>query len=106
MLLWVLKGIDELDFTVQCSDVLVTMLPNLKNLESIEDFQNKLSVRNQEDVIQFCDLAYCLHWGLVEASMYLNKIPSTIPINTVIDRRRALEWALSKDDWDEVNLDT
>jgi hypothetical protein len=104
-LAWAVSIHETLDFSDSCSDSFIAMLPDLKRGESSRSLSN-LRMRNFEDIVAKCDLAYCLHWGAREAELSGNPIPRAVPINVILERRRALEWLVSDQDWDEVNLDT
>jgi hypothetical protein len=58
-------------------------------------------LRSGNTAVEALDLYYCLHW-------LCRNEPDTLPFLTgvVVERRRALEWALSRADWDDVPLDT
>jgi hypothetical protein len=81
------------------------MLPDLKKLESTTRFRDRARMRSWQDIFSFCDLAYCLHWAIQEASR-TNRGVTNIQAYVIIERRRALEWVLYGEDWDSVSLDT
>ncbi|EPS1221448.1 DUF4272 domain-containing protein [Burkholderia cenocepacia] len=76
--------------------------PDLRNEESFQWFITGCSLRSRNDLISMLDLAYCLHWCIVDAPAE----SSNIHLHVVAERRRALEWMLSKDDWEAISLDT
>jgi hypothetical protein len=82
------------------------MLPNLKVSQSSGDFRKKAHPRPLEQVVAACDLAYYLHWAIRQAELSGKQPPGNLKSYVVVERRRALEWLLSKEDWDEVPLDT
>lgn len=103
---WALQIIPALDFSRACDDSLVRLLPNLKIGESSTRFRQQASLRPLEEIVSACDLAYCLHWAVNQALLDGIPTPGKVPAHAVIERRRALEWLLSDEDWDAVSLDT
>lgn len=105
-LCWSVGFVKELNFSQGCPDNFVSILPDLKKKESSNVFRKKAKMLNKNDIIKSLDLAYCLHWAIVElASKGKNntKLSSFI----IVERRRALEWVLQSNlDWYDINLDT
>lgn len=104
-LCWCLKVVPDLDFSIPCSGDFSKLLPDLKKDEAGAAFRGKASLRDSVEVITKCDLAYCLHWGVVHAGL-TGKLKKAIKPYVIVERRRSLEWLLSEDSWDEVPLDT
>lgn len=105
-LAWALKVTPNLDFKKNCPNNFVAMLPDLKKMESSEAFRSKISLRKDEEIISHCDFVYCLHWAIRQTELEGKKIPLKIPPFVVPERRKALDWIISKDDWYEIPLDT
>jgi hypothetical protein len=105
-LAWILGITSNLDFAEYCDNHFVMMLPNLKKAESSENLRRKIKLRSLPAIISCCDLAYCLHWGIRQRELDGMKMPKDLKPYVVVERRRALEWALSSSEWDEVSLDT
>ncbi len=103
-LCWCLRIVPELDFSKPCSGDFVKLLPDLKKDETGAAFKGKASLRDFQEVVTKCDLAYCLHWGVVHVET--GKLKKAIKTYVIMERRRALEWMLSDELWDEVPLDT
>jgi hypothetical protein len=53
-----------------------------------------------------CDAAYCLHWGINQAGLDGIEPNPGLSYVVIAERRRALEWILNKENWDEITLDT
>jgi hypothetical protein len=49
-----------------CSDDFVRMFPDLKSSEPGSGFRGKAALRDVQQILPKLDLAYCLHWGIVE----------------------------------------
>lgn len=105
-LIWALGLAPKLDFAKPCPDDLVRMLPNLKTAESSSTFRSRAEQRSTDELVAAADLAYCLHWAVTDASLRGDASPGRVPVWVVVERRRALEWVLSDEDWDDVPLDT
>jgi len=105
-LAWIVNIVQSLDFWSQCDPHFVAMLPDLKTAESSSKFRARTHLRNKTEIGFEVDLAYCLHWFLRDAEINGNKLPKGVINYLVMERRRALEWAIGNEVWDGVSLDT
>jgi len=105
-LAWALGLARELDFAKDCDDRFALMFPSVKQHESTAEFRSKLNPRPLDEVVSALDLAYCLHWAIRDAEIHGKPPPGKLKPYVVIERRRAFEWLLSRDKWDEVMMDT
>ncbi len=105
-LAWAMGIASELNFAKDCDNRFVMTLPSLKQSQSSADFRKKSNPRSLEYVVAACDLAYCLHWAIRQSELSGLRLPANLKPCVVVERRRALEWLLSKEAWDEVPLDT
>ena len=105
-LVWSLQLTTELDFGDHCSDGLVNMVPDPRQETPIDSFKARCDLRDAAEVIQAADLAYCLHWATRQAAIEGEPAPGSVVPAVITERRRALEWLIGDDDWDEVPLDT
>jgi hypothetical protein len=105
-LAWALGIVPHLDFSKGCDSKFVMMLPNLKIGEKSDTLRSKIKTRAADEIIEACDLAYCLHGAARQAKLTGGKMPGKVQPYVIEERRRALEWLLSNDRWDEVSLDT
>lgn len=104
---WTLSIIPELDFSKPCPESFVHMLPDLKKGEDSNKIRERLSLRSADELIRNLDLSYCIHWGIRESARHFwRRRPGKVDSYVVEERRRALEWIFSSDDWDEITLDT
>jgi hypothetical protein len=101
---WCLSLVPALSFADPCSASFVSMLPDLKAGEAGATLREKAHLRALLDISKVRDLAYVLHWGLRQSA--LDGRPAPLPEYVVAERRRALEWLLSEEPWDQVSLDT
>ena len=105
-LFWALGLIPNMNFSESCDVNFVSLLPNLKILQPASLIKAKVKCRSLDEIIEACDLAYCLHWGVQEAKVTGKTLPNGINSFVIMERRKALEWLISSDDWDNVSLDT
>lgn len=105
-LAWALGIVKDLDFGKDCSSHFAAMLPNLTEMESANRFRARVSVRDLDEIIAMRELAYCLHSGMRTIAQYGERPPRRLKSYVVVERRRALEWLLSDEGWNEVKLDT
>jgi hypothetical protein len=103
---WSLGMAQELDFGKSCPNDLVTAFPDLRGSESSVSFRQRARQRSAEEIVSAADLAYCLHWAIVDAALRGDQEPGRIPSWVVVERRRVLEWLTSSENWDDVSLDT
>lgn len=104
-LMWIASLADDMDFRKRCPDDLVYSLPNLHVGESSAEWRRKAKLRDTEELLLATDLAYFLHWAFVEAT-FKGRGLHKVDMQSVRDRRQALEWLFVDEDWDDVPLDT
>lgn len=105
-LAWALGIAGALDFGQACPSSFVHMLPNLKHSESSTALRRKAALRGIEDIASAADLAYCLHWAIRQAELGGSLLVGRVETYVIVERRRALDWLLSVDEWDQLTLDT
>lgn len=105
-LAWLLSIVANLDFWRGCDPRFVTMLPDLRTNENSSKFRSRASIRTKTEIGQELDLVYCLHWAIREAEIKDENPPKGITPFVVVERRRALDWAVGNMRWNEVPLDT
>lgn len=103
---WVLGKTPILDFSEEVGDSLAKVLPDVEHGEDARRFRADVWIRPMTEILEACDLSYCLHWAIVSEALHGRPPPGTLEPWVVVNRRRALEWTLSRADWDDVPLDT
>lgn len=104
---WVLSLHDEFVWSELCADYLIELLPKIPENEGTEYLDEAVSLRGDADVFEALDRQYCMHWLLVENSVNTTfDFISPVPYDVVVNRRHALEWALSSEEWSSIQLDT
>ena len=65
-----------------------------------------INIRPILSILEMADLYYCIHWSLQQCEIDGNIFPVEFSLYVIQERRRALDWCLSHDMWDEVSTDT
>lgn len=103
---WALGFVRSLEFDQVCDNSLIRIFPDIKNNVSSSAFRAQARFRKLEEITRALDLAYCLHWEVVQNQIEGRQQAPGIKPHVIVERRRALEWILSAEDWDELDLDT
>lgn len=103
---WSLSIVSKMDLLVGCDPSFVLILPNLKSNESSLEYKSKAKLRDEIEIVSRADLMYCLHWSLQNAAITHSHASPRIPLYAVEQRRLALDWILSSEEWEEISLDT
>jgi hypothetical protein len=98
--------VPTLDFGSPCPQDFVLRLPDLKSDKSSEPFRNAAALRPISEIVAACDLAYCLHWAIHDAQLKGTKVAGKVEAYVILERRRALEWLLTDECWEDLTLDT
>jgi hypothetical protein len=106
ILAWSCGLVPRVDLARPCDSRFASMLPNLKAHQPASEWKTRAEVLPVERLFATCDLAYALHWAIRQARINQRPSPIGMPEDQFIERRRALEWLLSDETWDEVSLDT
>jgi len=101
---WVLGIVDSFDFVMPAPKDLVRHFPDLRNGESSRVFRSRIVPRSTNELVPIADAGYCIAWACREEK--LQGRATVANLSTVDERRRSIEWALSKVKWEEVALDT
>lgn len=105
-LAWAISIVDELDFWQDCDPQFVTILPNLRIYESSLRIRKSARLRSFTEVIAARDIAFCLHWILRDDILNNRPVSGGLKHYVVVERRRALDWMVRGEDWNDGDLDT
>jgi hypothetical protein len=112
-LAWALSLVRGLDPAGYCGDDLVTLLPDLRTMESAEVWSARTSprLRSTAEVLRQLDLHYAMTWGLTDARPSGTSQPGTVAEYVHWQRRKALEFTVAdrendNSSWDEISLST
>lgn len=101
---WVLGLTSPLDWKSPPPENLVSLYPNLKTKESPQRFLESIRVRSEIEVLAAVDTSYCVHWGCRQVLLDGRSPP--LQVAAIENRRRALEWSVGTENWDDLSLDT
>jgi hypothetical protein len=105
-LAWALGIVSALEYGKPCGEGFVALLPNLKTAETTDSLRQNASLRSAAEIAASLDLAYCIHWAIRDAGIARRPARKQIQPYVIVERRRALEWLVGEDDWDDLSLDT
>ena len=112
-LAWALSLVGDLDPAGYCGDELVTLLPDLRLMESAETWTTRMApqLRPTAEVMQELDLLYAMTWGIADARLSGQPQPGMVAGYVHWQRRRALEFTVANPDinhasWDGIDLST
>lgn len=105
-LMWLGNLIEALPFDRSVEDYMASLAPDLQSNEDGSKFQNKMRIRPFAEVYKMLDLYFRLSWYTRNGE--LNGYDTgAIKLPVIMERRRALEWALQPDvEWDKIELNT
>jgi hypothetical protein len=103
---WAISLHHTLDFSKPCSDTFFFLLPNLKQNQPSSEMRARILVRTCAEILGALDLAYCLHWFVRDCELQSKTIALPTEAYVVAERRKALEWLMSNENWDDLSLDT
>lgn len=106
VLAWSLSYVRHLDYREGSDDDFVHLFPNLKTGQTAASMREKARLRPLDLIFKHLDLAYCLHWAIVDARVNGKKMPGDAHPAVIEQRRWALEWLLEDVPWDDVPMDT
>ena len=106
VLAWALGIVETFDLWKPCPDDLVRKMPDIKSSQSTDELRDALALRHVTEIAAAADLAYCLHWAVRDSRLNGRPVPGELEELEVMERRRALDWLLNKEDWYSVSLDT
>jgi hypothetical protein len=112
-IMWMLSLGERLDPCALCPQDLVRSVPDLPEGESVAAWQARTapSLRPADNVMSELDLHYAMTWGLADANRRGVTPPGDIGQYAIWQRRRALEFALTRPrwahaQWDGIDLST
>ncbi|MBN1617887.1 DUF4272 domain-containing protein [Candidatus Dojkabacteria bacterium] len=105
-LIWIISITSSLDYSTLCPNNFIKYFPDLKTQEKSFKFKKLAQLREIETIIKQADIAYCLQWSLENAAIHYKNKTNIIPRYMVQNRRKALDWVLWNEPWDEISLDT
>ncbi len=105
---WALGLIEELPFPNAICDVPLSVRV-LKSFRNREELLAAARPRSGEELLDACDLIFCLDWACVDARVYKLPAPAGMDGGITMERHKTLNWLVGSydnADWDDVRTDT
>lgn len=105
---WALGLVDDLDFPDHICDVPLTVRL-LKDCSTIGEILEKSTPRSAKELLDACDLIFCLDWACVDTRIHNFPAPASMDGGVVMERHKSLNWLIGAEesaDWDEVSTNT
>jgi uncharacterized protein DUF4272 len=99
---WAASIFRVLDFGRICGPEMAIIVGDIEDIRGVRALRKRAKMRRYEEVLAACDLARCLHRGLSLAERGGARSPGKLQPHVVIERRRALEWLLAEEPWDDI----
>ena len=105
---WALGITVDLGFPNQICDVkkAVQLLSDCHKVEDILDISHP---KNNKELLDTCDLVFCLDWACTDARIHKLPMPSGMDGGVVMERHKALNWLIGTNSaapWDNVETNT
>lgn len=97
-----------LDFPDHICDVPYTVRV-LRDCRTIEDILKISKPKTEDELLDECDLIFCLDWACVDTRIKRLPAPAGMDGGVVMERHKSLNWlvgAYDRADWDNVSTDT
>ncbi|MCI9590283.1 MAG: DUF4272 domain-containing protein [Lachnospiraceae bacterium] len=81
----------------------------LKDCHSIEDILNLSHPKSKKELLDACDLIFCLDWACVDARINQLPMPGKLDGGVVMERHKSLNWLTGSQNgepWDQVKTHT
>jgi hypothetical protein len=101
---WILSFYSRIEWLETIPNDLVKMFPDLKSSANSSEFRKQSKLRQREEIIQALDTLYCLHWASKELALMKKRSP--IVKGNIELRRATIEWCVSSENWNEIDLST
>lgn len=104
---WALGLLDKLPFPDAICDVPLSVRV-LQPFENREELLAAARPRSGEELLDACDLIFCLDWACVDARLYRLPAPAGMDGGITMERHKTLNWLVGNDgaDWDDVGTNT
>lgn len=105
---WALGMWEELEFPDHICDVgaIVHLISPCNSIQEILDLSRP---RTGKELLDACDLIFCLDWACVDARLRQIHTPANMDGGVVMERHKSLNWLVGYEDsasWDEVFTNT
>jgi hypothetical protein len=105
-LYWCCGLTERFVINIECPQDFVDELPDIRRDENAVNLRLRAKLIADTQIMQMADVAYCVHWAVVDCKIRKPREKIKFPEFAIRERRRALEWMLHSESWDEISLDT
>ena len=108
VLLWALGIVAQLDYPSEACDCEFA-INAVADCDSMEEFMEKVSLRNISEILDEADLIFRYDWACVDARIHEEEAPAGLDPDVVYERHCGLNWLIDADgadDWDNVSTNT
>lgn len=104
---WALGLIEELDFPDHICDVPL-VVRTVRQFEDRKELLEAAKPRSGAELLDACDLIFCLDWACVDARIYGLSAPAGMDGGVTMERHKSLNWLVGSEgaDWDDVQTNT
>lgn len=105
---WALGITFDLGFPNQICDV-KKAVQLLSDCHSVEDILDSSHPKSNKELLDACDLIFCLDWACTDARIHRLPMPSGMDGGVVMERHKALNWLVGTNasaSWDNVETNT
>jgi len=91
-----------ISYNIQYTHILDELTSYISTCNNYKDFASKCLFRDVNDILDLADLTYRYDWYCVDCEA--KGLEATINPEVVVERHRALNWIISDDSWDKVEI--
>jgi len=104
---WALGLVEELDFPDHICDVPL-VVRTVRQFDNMKELLEAAKPRSGAELLDACDLIFCLDWACVDARIYGLSAPAGMDGGVVMERHKSLNWLVGSEgaDWDDVETNT
>lgn len=103
---WALGLCNEIRLDQYVPIDLALKFPDIRKSEMADKIDPDVKIRSVREILEMLDLYYCIDWAIKNELIISKRSPGKLPYIVIRERRKALEWIVSDNDWDDVSLDT
>lgn len=102
---WAMGFSDRLEFPESVCDG-AEVFSIMNQFDSFDAMLSQARVRTLNEILDEADFIYRLDWACVDARINNLDAPTGVEPGVVMERHKTLNWLISRDDWDEVDIST
>ena len=103
---WAAGIVQKMALGKYCDESLVSHFPDIRENNGIAEFDKKIRLVPENELLRELDVYYCAHWAIQDALISAKQAPGKVHPFVIVWRRHALEWLTTVEDWDTISMDT